>query len=198
MNGMGKASLRAGTRRERGQGTGRRLNRIGTPADWLARALVAVGLVVGVVLATAPAVHAGPVNPAAAQQVVFSVSDGTSHEVYRIRECGDPEEPGCRIRRVPGQITFRVTIDVSLCCRDITVQYRTADGGARAPEDYNAVSGTLTFPPGVFSKSIIVRINEGGGTESTETFRFRLSNANVSADVSDAGIGTILDGVEDL
>ena len=60
------------------------------------------------------------------------------------------------------------------------------------------MSGTLTFPPGVFSRSITVRINDGGGTEPTETFRFRLWNANVPADVGDAGIGTILDGVDDL
>jgi len=172
--------------------------RIGTLAGWFARALVVVGLVVGVTVAAALAAQAGPVKPAVAQQVAFSVSDGTSREVYRIRECADPEEPGCRIRRVPGEIAFRVTIDFSYCCQNITVHYRTTDGGAHAPEDYNAVSGTLTFPPGVFSKSIVVRINDGGGAEPTETFRFRLSNANVPADVSDAGIGTILDGVEDL
>jgi hypothetical protein len=177
---------------------GRKLHLIGTPAGRFARALLAAGLAVCVVVAVAPAAHAGPAPAAAAQLVTFSVSDGSSHEVYRIRECADPDEPGCRIRRVPGQITFRVSINYSYCCRNITVQYRTADGSAHAPEDYNEVSGTLTFEPGVFSKSVNVRINDGGGEESTETFRFRLSNASVPADVSDAGVGRILDGVLDL
>jgi hypothetical protein len=177
---------------------GRKLYLIGTPAGRFARALLAVGLAVCVVVAAAPAAHAGPVRAAAAQLVTFSVSDGMSYEMYRIRECADPDEPGCRIRLVPGQITFRVTINFSYCCRDITVQYRTADGSAGAPEDYNAVSGTLTFAPGVFSRSVTVRINGGGGAESTETFRFRLSNADVPADVSDAGVGTIRDGILDL
>ena len=164
----------------------------------LARLLVAAGLMAGVVLAVAPAANAASGNLAAEQVVTFSVSDGSSYEEYLVRVCADPDLAACQIRRVPGQITFRVTVDISFSDRTTTVHYQTANGSARAPEDYNAVSGTLSFPPGVFSKTVTVRINNGGGTEPTETFRLRLSNANVPADVSDAGIGTIRDGQLDL
>jgi hypothetical protein len=170
------------------------MNRIG----WLTRTLAAMGLVVAAVVATAATAQAQPVNRAAAEEVVFSVSDGESYEQYLIRACPDPDEPGCQIRRVPGSITFRVTIDISLCCRNITVRYNTVDGSARAASDYNAVSGTLTFPPGIFSKTVTVGITTGGGAESTETFRLRLSSPNVPGDVSDAGVGTIRDGVLEL
>jgi hypothetical protein len=170
------------------------MNRIG----WFTRTLAATGLVIAAVLTTAATAQAEPVNDAAAQEVVFSVSDGSSYEQYLIRVCPDPDEPGCQIRRVPGSITFRVTIDISLCCKDITVRFNTVDGSAHAPSDYNAVSGTLTFPPGVFSKTVTVGITTGGGAEPTETFRLRLSSPNVPGDVSDVGVGTIRDGVEEL
>jgi hypothetical protein len=163
--------------------------RIGT----LVRAIVAVSLATGVLVTTAGAAQAAPADRDLAQEVVFSVSDGSSYEAYLVEECA--AEPPCRIRRVPGQIIFRVTTNISLCCQNVTVRYATVNGSARAPEDYNAVSGTLTFAPGVFSKSVYIRVNEGGGVESTERFTLRLSNANVPADVSDAGVGTIRDGV---
>jgi hypothetical protein len=173
--------------------------RIGTQAGSLARAWVALSLVIGVVLAAGSVAHATPAEPVQAQEVVeFSVSDGTSYEWYIFRDCPDPDEPGCRVRRVRGSITFRITINISLCCRDITVRYGTVDGSAHAPDDYRAGSGTRVFPPGVFSATVTIAINDVGLDQPTERFTLRLSNANVPADVTDAGVGTIRDGSEEL
>jgi hypothetical protein len=68
-----------------------------------------------------------------------------------------------------------------------------------APGDYTAKSGTLTFNPGVFTQYVTVTMNlNPGGVEPTETFYLQLSNPNVTADVSDRGVGWILHGIEVL
>jgi hypothetical protein len=75
----------------------------------------------------------------------------------------------------------------------VSVDYATADGSAKAPDDFAAASGTLTFAPGELSKQVIVAI--GGDTldEPHETYTLNLSNS-VSATIADGrGAGTILD-----
>jgi hypothetical protein len=58
-----------------------------------------------------------------------------------------------------------------------SVDYATADGTARAGEDYLAVSGTLSFAPGVVSQSVVVPILGDVVREPrTERFRLQLSN----------------------
>lgn len=59
---------------------------------------------------------------------------------------------------------------------NVTVQYSTADGTARAPSDYNAASGTLTFSAGQTHKVLRVRIRNDAGPESSETFTITLSH----------------------
>jgi hypothetical protein len=59
----------------------------------------------------------------------------------------------------------------------ITVSYRTADGTAKAKEDYTATSGTLTFQPGETSRTISVSIKGDRKREADETFSVQLSNA---------------------
>ncbi|QDV40460.1 Calx-beta domain protein [Stieleria neptunia] len=74
----------------------------------------------------------------------------------------------------------------------VTVQYTTADGTAQSG-DYTPVSGTLTFPPGVTSRTIIVPTVDDAVFESTETFELLLSNPT-NASLDDAiGIGTLAD-----
>jgi len=41
--------------------------------------------------------------------------------------------------------------------KPVTVNYATADAGAVAGSDYQAVSGTLTFAPGETTKTIVSR-----------------------------------------
>jgi ELWxxDGT repeat protein len=75
----------------------------------------------------------------------------------------------------------------------VTVSYATADGTARAPSDYLAVTGTLSFPPGVTTRTITVPVNGDSVDEPHESFFLRLSNA-VGADLVDAeGEGVIRD-----
>ncbi len=74
----------------------------------------------------------------------------------------------------------------------ISVNYATSDGSARSTSDYTAKSGTLTFPVGQTSQSILVPINGDTTFEDSETLFVLLSGA-VNASISKArGVGTIL------
>ncbi len=59
-----------------------------------------------------------------------------------------------------------------------TVHYATADGTAKAPSDYTATSGMLTFPPGVTSMPVAVSINPDSVDETNETYSLNLSSPN--------------------
>ena len=75
--------------------------------------------------------------------------------------------------------TTRVDLTVSLSAAsgvNVTVQYATADGTAIAPADYTAVSGVVTFPPGVTTQTITVLVNGDTTVEADETFQVRLTN----------------------
>src|SRR5262245_51250795 len=58
----------------------------------------------------------------------------------------------------------------------MSVGYGTASGTARAGSDYLAVSGTLNFPKGVTSKTILIPIAGDTAVESDETFFVNLIN----------------------
>jgi uncharacterized repeat protein (TIGR01451 family) len=79
----------------------------------------------------------------------------------------------------------------------VTVDYATASGTATAGVDYNVTSGTLTFSPGVSSRTISVPVYGDTSIESSETFFVNLS-LPVNATIADSqGLCTILnnDGV---
>ena len=87
-------------------------------------------------------------------------------------------------------LDFRVTLDAA-ASGAVTVDYATADGTARAGEDYRAASGTLTFAAGETSKTIAVAVIDDSHDEGEETFALRLSNAS-GAQIADAeATGTI-------
>jgi len=74
----------------------------------------------------------------------------------------------------------------------VSVDYRTVAGTALAKSDYTAASGTLTFPPGVWSQTITITIKTDRTREPDETFTVELLNA-VGGTVGDAvATGTIL------
>lgn len=58
----------------------------------------------------------------------------------------------------------------------VSVDYETIDDEATAPEDYTHTSGTLTFAPGEFVKTIDIPIVVDGVEEFDETFDIELSN----------------------
>src|SRR6185369_14970570 len=89
------------------------------------------------------------------------------------------------------QLQFRVSRSGS-SEGTVKVDYRTVAGTARAKSDYTAASGTLTFPPGVWSQTITITVNTDRKREPNETFTVELFNV-VGASVDDAvATGTIL------
>ena len=58
----------------------------------------------------------------------------------------------------------------------VTVNYATADGTAKAGEDYTATSGTLTFAPGEIEKTVAVSIIDDTVEDSGEKFTLVLSD----------------------
>ncbi len=58
----------------------------------------------------------------------------------------------------------------------VSVNYATADGTAKAPSDYTATSGTLTFNDGELSKTISVPIVDDSTPEGSESFTLALTN----------------------
>ncbi len=88
--------------------------------------------------------------------------------------------------------TFTVSLSAA-SGQAVTVRYATADGTASAASDYMAVSGTLTFPPGWTTASLVVPARGDTWLEPDETFLVNLSGA-VNATITDAqGVGTIVD-----
>ena len=76
-----------------------------------------------------------------------------------------------------GEVAFQVSISVAGTA-DVTVDYATSDGTARAGSDYTSTSGTLTFPQGsTSSQSIRVPVlDDGADEEEEETFTLTLRN----------------------
>ena len=74
----------------------------------------------------------------------------------------------------------------------VSVDYTTRDQTAKVADgDYDAQSGTLTFPPGVTSRTISIQTNDDGSYDPNETFELVLSSP-VSATIADGtGVGSI-------
>ncbi len=76
--------------------------------------------------------------------------------------------------------TTNANFTVTLTCpyyHDVTVHYASSDGTAHAGSDYQAVSGTLSFPAGTLSRSVAVPVNGDTDNEPHETFYVDLSQA---------------------
>ena len=87
--------------------------------------------------------------------------------------------------------TFTVTLSAA-SGQPVTVQYSTANGTATAGSDFQNASGTLTFAPGVTSKTITVAVLGDQMFEPNETFAVNLSGPT-NATIGDGnGSGTIL------
>ena len=102
---------------------------------------------------------------------------------------------------VPGSegdvVHFRVRLsDVSTST--VAVDYHTFSDNPRpglAEEglDYEAVSGTLTFTPGVQERTVSVTLRVDGLAEGPETFELRLTNERGATLRDDRAFGTIVD-----
>ena len=89
-----------------------------------------------------------------------------------------------------GDAVFTVSISAATD-EEVTVNYATSDGTARADQDYTETSGTLTFPANsVASQTISVPVTDDTVDEVEQTFTLTLSNAEGA---SLAGGGSTLD-----
>jgi Calx-beta domain/Carboxypeptidase regulatory-like domain len=91
--------------------------------------------------------------------------------------------------------TTNLTFTASLSAASglpVSVAYATSDATATAGSDYTAASGTLTFSPGVTSRTVSVSINGDLTPEADETFTLNLSNPINATLASSAITATIL------
>ena len=72
------------------------------------------------------------------------------------------------------------------------VNYATANGSARAGNDYKSASGTLTFAPGEIVKSVSASLIGDTAVEPDETFVVDLSVPSGATLVDSQGLGTVL------
>ncbi|HYT30935.1 MAG TPA: Calx-beta domain-containing protein, partial [Actinomycetota bacterium] len=93
-----------------------------------------------------------------------------------------------------GLTTMAFTVTMSNASSTIVaVDYATADGTAVAPGDYGATSGTLTFTPGLLSRTIAVSVVGDTIQEGDETFSVLLSNPVGGTIADGTAAGTITD-----
>jgi len=64
---------------------------------------------------------------------------------------------------------------------EVTVDYATADGTARADEDYSGATGTLTFAPGQIVKPVSIPLLSDRIAEKKESFTLVFSNASAAS-----------------
>ena len=75
----------------------------------------------------------------------------------------------------------------------VTVDYATANGTAVSPDDYQAVSGTLTIPAGTDASFIDVQVVDDALAEGDESFTLELLSVTNAALVMNSATGTIRD-----
>ncbi len=86
--------------------------------------------------------------------------------------------------------TFTVSLS-SASTSPVTVGYSTASGTAIAGQDFTALSGTLTFAPGVTSQQVNVAVTGDTTVEPNETFTVTLSNPTGATIADGSATGTI-------
>jgi DNA-binding beta-propeller fold protein YncE len=85
---------------------------------------------------------------------------------------------------------FKVSLSTTFA-EPVTVSYATADGTAKAGTNYTATSGTLTFAPGVTSKTIDVPLLDSASQTTSLSFTVNLSNPQAATLSQSQGTGTI-------
>ena len=108
-----------------------------------------------------------------------------------------PILPMLRIRNASadedvGSMRFRVTLSEA-SAQDVTVDYATSDGTARAVLDYTRASGTLTIDAGLTTGTISVALRIDEVVEEDEDFTVTLSRAMHATIADGEGRGVIRD-----
>ena len=81
-------------------------------------------------------------------------------------------------------VTFQVKLS-KVPKTAVTVNYATRDGTAVAGEDYDAASGTLTFPAGVNTQTVTVNVRGDKVAEDAEAFELVLTEPTGGAGLGD-------------
>ena len=130
-------------------------------------------------------------------QVRLSSADGARIEGARATGTIEDNEPALSIGDVTvnegrGPAVFTVTIGEA-SDRPVTVNYATSNGTARAGQDYESTSGTLTITSPDTTGTIEVTVLDDGVPEPDETFQVRLSSADGARIEGARATGTIED-----
>lgn len=129
---------------------------------------------------------------------LVNLSGATNAPIGRAQGVGtilNSNPPGLSVNDVAAvegtTAVFTVTLSPINPSQTVTVNYATADGTAVAGIDYQATSGTLTFPPGTATQPIGVVVSIDPTLEGPETFFLNLSGATNAAIAYSQGVGTI-------
>ena len=87
-------------------------------------------------------------------------------------------------------VAFQVTLSRA-ASGEVTVDYATRDGTAKAGEDYEHTRGTLSFAAGELGKTVSVPVLDDALDEGEETFTLKLMNARGAAIGDGEATGTI-------
>ncbi len=93
-----------------------------------------------------------------------------------------------------GPLKFTIELSEAPWISTVTVNYTTADGTAKAGEDYNSTTGSVTFYPFQSTKTIEVPIINNDIYEASEFLYLNISNSTNGYVVTDSrGVGYIHD-----
>ena len=116
---------------------------------------------------------------------ILTITDDDGAPTLSIADLSTPDETA--VAR-----SMTVTLS-SASAKTVTVNYATANATATAANDYISTSGTLTFAPGITSKTLAVTIVQDTIDEAHETLNVVLSSPT-NASIADAtGVMTITD-----
>jgi hypothetical protein len=76
------------------------------------------------------------------------------------------------------------------------VDFRTVDGSATAPGDYEATTGSVLIPPGSTQATVTIHLTPDAEVEPTESFVFQLENPQTAELANTTATVTILDDDE--
>ncbi len=123
-------------------------------------------------------------NPSGDDNVVIAATGTILNNDHEVTINSPQVTEGAAGETMP--LTFRVTLNPPVSNGEVTIDYRTADGGGRrgadqidaewiGSNDYEAKSGTLTFPTNTGSQEIEVTVNGDDFDEDRESFIVHLS-----------------------
>ncbi|MBK7997668.1 MAG: putative Ig domain-containing protein [Verrucomicrobia bacterium] len=96
---------------------------------------------------------------------------------------------------VVGESSASVTLTVTRTggkAGEVTVDYLTVDGGALGEEDFTSDFGTLTFPDGVTSQTIVIGLNNDDFDETNETFEVVLDAPGGGASLGTKNVASVI------